>query len=56
MDAIVLGIYYRRPVPEDVDEAFLQQQEKALCSQDLVLMEDFKHPDICQKDGTAGHR
>ncbi|KAK4811192.1 hypothetical protein QYF61_019823 [Mycteria americana] len=38
---------------EDVDEAFLLQLQEASCSQALILLGDFNHPDICWKSGTA---
>lgn len=54
--AVVVTICYRPP-DQEVDEVFFQldeafkQLEEALV---LVLMEAFNHPDICQKDNTAG--
>ncbi|KAK4819106.1 hypothetical protein QYF61_025365 [Mycteria americana] len=57
MDAVVVCISYRPPDQEgDVDDAFFQQLEEASCSQVLVLMGEFNHPDICQKGDTAGLR
>ena len=39
---------------EAVDEAFLLQLQEVSHSQALVLMGDFKHPDICWDSGMAG--
>ena len=36
---------------EAVDEAFLLQLQEVSHSQALVLMGDFKHPDICWDSG-----
>ncbi|KAK4818193.1 hypothetical protein QYF61_008577 [Mycteria americana] len=41
---------------EKVDEAFFTQLDKASCSQALVLMGNFNHPDICWKDNIAGYK
>ena len=50
----MIGVYYR-PLDqgETVDEAFLLQLLEALCSQVLVLVWDFNHPDIYWKDHTV---
>ncbi|KAK4824925.1 hypothetical protein QYF61_021545 [Mycteria americana] len=40
---------------EEIDEAVLRQLQEASCSQALVLMGNFNHPDICWRDNTAGH-
>jgi len=39
-----------------VDEALCRQVEAASRSQILVLMEEFNHPNICQRDSTARHK
>ncbi|GAB0205517.1 hypothetical protein GRJ2_003017300 [Grus japonensis] len=54
---IIVGICHR-PFDEGdrVDEALYRQIGAASCSQALVLMEDFKHPDICWRDNTVGHK
>ena len=45
---LVVGVCYRPPDQgEPVGEAFLLQLQEVLCSQALVLMGDFNHPDIC---------
>lgn len=41
---------------ERADEALYRQTEAALHSQALDLMGDFKHPDICWRDKTPGHK
>lgn len=57
MGAVVVGIYSRPPdQDEDIDKAFFQQLEEALCLQILVLMGELNYLDICQKDDTAGLR
>ncbi|GAB0182893.1 hypothetical protein GRJ2_000754600 [Grus japonensis] len=54
---IVFGICYRPPNQEDqADEALYRQIGAASHSQDLVLVEDFSHPDTCWRDNTAGHK
>ncbi|XP_035169883.1 uncharacterized protein LOC118159406, partial [Oxyura jamaicensis] len=54
---LVVGVCYRPPDQgESVDEAFLLQLQELSCSQALILMEDFNHPDICWGSGTAGSR
>ncbi|GAB0182838.1 hypothetical protein GRJ2_000749100 [Grus japonensis] len=56
MGDTVVGVYYRPPdQEEEVDEAFYRQLEVASQSQALVLMGDFKHPDICWKNNMARH-
>uniref|UniRef100_A0A8B9ISU6 Endonuclease/exonuclease/phosphatase domain-containing protein n=1 Tax=Amazona collaria TaxID=241587 RepID=A0A8B9ISU6_9PSIT len=57
MGDIIVGICYRPPDQGDsVDEALYRQIGAASCSQALVLMGDFNHPDICWRDGTAWHK
>ncbi|XP_009950151.1 PREDICTED: gamma-aminobutyric acid receptor subunit beta-1-like, partial [Leptosomus discolor] len=57
MGADVVRICYRPPdQEEDIDKAFFQELEAASYPQVLVFMEDFNHPDIYQKDDTAGLR
>ncbi|GAB0209334.1 hypothetical protein GRJ2_003399100 [Grus japonensis] len=54
---IIAEVCYRPPDQEDrVDEALYRQIGAASCSQALVLMADFNHPDICWRDNTAGHK
>ena len=54
---IIVGVCYRPPDQEDqADEALYRQIGAASCSQALVLMGDFNHPDICWRDNTAGHK
>ena len=49
MHAVVLGIWYRSPDQEEVvDKAFFTQLQEASCSQALVLMRDFSHPNTCR--------
>ncbi|GAB0180450.1 hypothetical protein GRJ2_000510300 [Grus japonensis] len=53
----VVGVCYRPPDQEDqADDALYRQIGAASCSQALVLMGDFNHPDICSRDNTAGHK
>ena len=44
---LVVGVYYRLPIKEPIDEAFLVQLQEALCLQALILLGDFNHPNIC---------
>ncbi|KAM9591177.1 uncharacterized protein ACIBXB_006074 isoform 2-T3 [Morphnus guianensis] len=54
---IIVGVCYRSPDQEDrADEALYRQIGAASCSQALVLMGDFNHPNICWRDNTAGHK
>lgn len=46
MGVVVVSIFYRLPDQKD-EEVFFQKLEEALCSQALVLMKDFNHPDTC---------
>ncbi|KAK4821784.1 hypothetical protein QYF61_002200 [Mycteria americana] len=41
---------------EPIDEAFFLQLQEASCSQALVLLEDFNHPNICWKSSIASCR
>jgi len=41
---------------EPTDEAVFLQLQEALCSQSLVLLGDFNHPDICWKSSTVSCR
>ncbi|GAB0188002.1 hypothetical protein GRJ2_001265500 [Grus japonensis] len=51
---IIAGVCYRPPDQGDqADEALYRQTGAASCSQALVLMGDFNHPDICWRDNTA---
>ncbi|GAB0208867.1 mitochondrial enolase superfamily member 1 [Grus japonensis] len=51
---IIVGVCYRPPDQRDgADEALYRQIGAASCSQALVLMGDFNHPDICWRDNTA---
>ncbi|GAB0187348.1 hypothetical protein GRJ2_001200100 [Grus japonensis] len=53
----IVGVCYRPPDQEDgVNEALYRQTGAASCSQVLVLMGDFNHPNICWRDNTAGHK
>lgn len=51
---LVIGVDYRQPDQgETVDEDFLLLLREASCSQALILMRDFNHPDMCWKDHTV---
>ncbi|GAB0210120.1 mitochondrial enolase superfamily member 1 [Grus japonensis] len=51
---IIAGVCYRPPDQGDrADEALYRQIGAASCSQALVLMGDFNHPDICWRDNAA---
>ncbi|GAB0205806.1 hypothetical protein GRJ2_003046200 [Grus japonensis] len=51
---IIAGLFYRPPDQGDrADEALYRQIGAASCSQALVLMGDFNHPDICWRDNAA---
>lgn len=50
---IIAGVCSR---PPDQDEALYRQVGVASYSQALVIMGDFKHPNICWWDNTAGHK
>ncbi|GAB0179939.1 hypothetical protein GRJ2_000459200 [Grus japonensis] len=52
----IVEVWYRSLNQEDqADEGLYRQIGAASCSQALVLMGDFNHPDICWRDNTAGH-
>jgi len=54
---LVVGVYCRLPDQgEPTDEAFFLQLQEALCSQSLILLWDFNHPDICWKSSMATGR
>ncbi|GAB0204540.1 hypothetical protein GRJ2_002919600 [Grus japonensis] len=54
---IIVGVCYRPPDQEDqVDKAFYRQIGATSCSQALVLMGDFNHPNIYWRDNSAGHK
>ena len=54
---LVAGVCCRPPDQEEaVDEAFLLQLQEVSRSWALVLMGDFKHPDICWDSGVVGGR
>lgn len=55
---IVVGVCWRPPGQEWwADEALYRAVNRAvLCSQALILMGNFNHPDICWRDSTAGYR
>ncbi|GAB0188654.1 mitochondrial enolase superfamily member 1 [Grus japonensis] len=50
----IVGVCYRPPDQGDrADEALYRQIGAASCSQALVRMGDFNHPDICWRDNAA---
>jgi len=52
-----VGVYYRPPDQgEPVDEAFFLQLQEASRSQTLILLGDFKYPDICWKSSMESCR
>ncbi|XP_042687071.1 paralemmin-2-like [Centrocercus urophasianus] len=51
----IVGVCYRPPDLEEVDEAFHKRLEAASRSQALVLTGDFNYPDICWKSNVARH-
>ncbi|GAB0190424.1 hypothetical protein GRJ2_001507700 [Grus japonensis] len=54
---IIAGVCYRPPDQGDrADKAIHRQIGAASCSQALVLMGDFSHPDICWRDNAAEHK
>ncbi|GAB0180661.1 mitochondrial enolase superfamily member 1 [Grus japonensis] len=54
---IIPGVCYRPPDQGDrADEGLYRQIGVASCSQALVLMGDFSHPDICWRDNAAEHK
>ncbi|GAB0196057.1 hypothetical protein GRJ2_002071000 [Grus japonensis] len=51
---IIVGVLYRPSDQGDrADETLYRQIGTASCSQALVLMGDFNHPDICWRDNAA---
>ncbi|GAB0182153.1 hypothetical protein GRJ2_000680600 [Grus japonensis] len=53
----IVGVCYRPPDQEDrADDVPYRQIGAASCSQALVLMGDFNHPNICWRGNTAGHK
>ena len=54
---VIVGVCYRPPNQEDLmDEALYSHIGAVSCSQALVLMGNFNHPDICWRDNTAGQK
>jgi len=54
---LIVGIYYRPSDQEEpADEAFLLHVQELLCSQALIFMGDFNHPDIYWENSTASYR
>ena len=54
---IIVEVYYRLPDQEDgAVQALYRQIGAASCSQNLLLMGDINHPDLCWGDNTAGHK
>ncbi|GAB0195031.1 hypothetical protein GRJ2_001968400 [Grus japonensis] len=54
---IIAGVCYRPPDQGDrADKALYRQTGAASCSQALVRMGDFNHPDICWRDNAAEHK
>jgi len=54
---VVVGVYYRLPDQgEPTDKAFFLQLQEASCSQSLIQLGDFNHPNICWKSSTASSR
>jgi len=52
----VVGVCDKDPDKEEVDEVFCRQLEEASCSQTLVFMGEFNHPNICWRNSRAGHK
>jgi len=51
---IIVGVCYRPSDKEDqADKALYRQTGAASCSQALILMGNFNHPNICWRDKTA---
>ncbi|PKU42769.1 dtw domain-containing protein 2 [Limosa lapponica baueri] len=56
-DDITVEVCYRSLHQEDqADEDFYRQIVALSCSQALVLIRDFNHPDICWRFSTAEHK
>lgn len=54
---IIVGVYYKLPDQEEqVDESSYTQIRAPSCSQDLVLVGDFNHPDICWRGNAANEQ
>ena len=54
---IVVGFCYRLPDQEDrVDEALYKQIGAASHSQNMALIGNFNHPNICWRDNTVMHQ
>jgi len=54
---IIVGVCCWPPDQEDqVDKCLYRQLGAASCSQALVLMWTFNHPNICWWDSTTGHK
>ncbi|PKU48218.1 dtw domain-containing protein 2 [Limosa lapponica baueri] len=55
---VIVAVCYKPPDKEDqADEVLYTQVVGATsCSQTLILMGDFNHPDTCVRDNTAGHK
>lgn len=52
----MVGVCYRLADQEEaVDKAF-KHLEEASCSQTVVLVGYFKHPYLCWRGNTAGHK
>ena len=50
----MIGVYYRPSNQgEHIDEVFLLLLQEALCSQALILLGEFSHPNICWKSITT---
>ncbi|GAB0177135.1 hypothetical protein GRJ2_000178700 [Grus japonensis] len=54
MDNVVVDVCYR--LPDQEEDTFSRQLEKASHSQAVVLMGDLNYLDICWRDNTAGHK
>lgn len=53
---VMVGVYYRPPDQEEVEEEFFKQLTKSSKAQGVVVMGDFNSPDSCWENNTAGHR
>lgn len=55
--SIIADVCYRPPNQEEqVNEALYRQVGTASHLKALVLMQNFKHPDICWRDNTVRHK
>lgn len=53
----MVGVYYRPPNQEELaDEALLLQLQETSCSQSLILLEDFRHLDVCWESHITGSK